>query len=427
LSMYLRGSRWRMQRERTKRRVNPALIGFILLMAASVCYFNQYVAPTLPLPKEPTQTPTQDSESFVSAAVVDFDEGNILQAISNYEQAIIADPANPAIYIELARMQVFAGRYEAAKTSVSNALLLSPDNPTALSILGWTLNFLGERDQAKAVLERALQLDPNNAIAHGFLAEVLADQEQFELAAEESRKAVELNGGLLEVRRSRGYVLELTGNYEEAAFQYEAALAINDRIADLHLALGRVYRAMERYEDAINEFVVADSLNPTDSLPNTYTGLIYITTGEFGKAVQAMLQAASEEPSNPFRYANLGVAYYRNRQPTEAMDALNLAIRGGTTTDGIVVNGILLDSPDVVPYFYIYGLLLARANRCSEALPISQALIASVPDDEVAVSNAEEMVAICEEVSNNPPTATPLAPIEPTRTAEPMFEATATY
>ncbi len=165
---------------------------------------------------------------------------------------------------------------------------------------------------------------------------------------------------------------------------------------------------MERYEDAINQFVVADSLNPTDPLPNTYTGLIYITTGEFGKAVQAMLQAASEEPSNPYRHANLGVAYYRNRQSEEALQALELALRGGTDDKGNVVPGLALDAPDVVSYYYIYGLLLARAQRCSEALPVSQALIAAVPNNQVAVDNANEMVRICEEGASLP-AGTPLA------------------
>ncbi|HKY79700.1 MAG TPA: tetratricopeptide repeat protein, partial [Anaerolineales bacterium] len=179
----------------------------------------------------------------------------------------------------------------------------------------------------------------------------------------------------------------------------------------LHLSLGRVYRAMERYDDAINEFVIADSLNPTDPLPNTYTGLIYITTGEFGKAVQAMQQAAIEDPSNAIRHANLGVALYRNRQASEALQAFRLAIRGGVTEDGAVVNGLSLDSPDVVPYFYMYGLLLSRSGRCAEALPIAQALIGNFEDDEIAVGNAEEMMAICEDQEGVEPTATP----EPTQ------------
>jgi len=145
--------------------------------------------------------------------------------------------------------------------------------------------------------------------------------------------------------------------------------------------------------------------------------------------VQAMLQAVSEDPSNPVRYANLGVAYYRNQQPDEALVALNLAIRGGETTDGVTVEGLLLNSADVVPYFYIYGLLLARAGRCGEAIPISQGLIAAVPDDEVAVGNAQEMVAICKGQVDNPPTTTPLpsATAQPTAPEEMNLVPTATY
>jgi tetratricopeptide (TPR) repeat protein len=223
----------------------------------------------------------------------------------------------------------------------------------------------------------------------------------------------------LEVRRSRGYVLEATGNYEDAIIQYEAALTINDRIADLHLSLGRAYRADERYEDAINEFVIADSLNPSDPLPDTYQGLIYITIGEFGKAVQAMQQAVRDDPTNPVRYANLGVAFYRNRQPEEALNAFQLALRGGTNADGLVVNALLLDRPDVVPYYYMYGLELARAGRCGEALPIASALKAAVPDDEIAFDNAETMEEICEDqVGRLQPTATPTATVPPTATED---------
>jgi tetratricopeptide (TPR) repeat protein len=403
-----------MQRQRTKRRSNPAFIGLLIALILASLYFNQYVAPTIPVPQAPTVTPTRDPESFVNAGAAAFAEGSLLQAIDNYEQAIMVDADNPAIYIELARVQVLAGRYEAAQTSASNALLLSPDNSLAHAILGWTLNFLGDRAGAEAALERALQLDPNSALAHAFYSEVLADQELYELAAQESRIAVELDGNLLEVRRSRGYVLELTGNYSEAAFQYEAALAINDRISDLHLALGRTYRAMDppRYDDAINQFVIADSLNPTDSLPDTYQGQIYLTIGEFGKAVQAMLQAASEDPSNAHRHGNLGVAYYRNQQPIEAIDELTLAIRGGTTADGLIVQGLPLDY-DVTVFYYIYGLLLARTGRCSEALPISQALVASVPEDPSAVANAEEMILICEGESDTPLIDTPTPTLTP--------------
>jgi hypothetical protein len=64
----------------------------------------------------------------------------------------------------------------------------------------------------------------------------------------------------------------------------------------------------------------------------------------------------------------------------------------------------------------MYGLLLARTARCPEALPISQALVASVPDDEDAQFNAQQMVLICEGQGGGQFTATPI----PANTPEPI-------
>jgi hypothetical protein len=58
-------------------------------------------------------------------------------------------------------------------------------------------------------------------------------------------------------------------------------------------------------------------------------------------------------------------------------------------------------------------LLLARTGRCSEALPISQALVASVPEDPSAVANAEEMILICEGESDTPLIDTPTPTLTP--------------
>jgi len=49
-----------------------------------------------------------------------------------------------------------------------------------------------------------------------------------------------------------------------------------------------------------------------------------------------------------------------------------------------------------VEYFTTYALLLARLNRCGEALPIAQLILANVPSDEIAVYNAQESMRICQ-------------------------------
>jgi hypothetical protein len=93
---------------------------------------------------------------------------------------------------------------------------------------------------------------------------------------------------------------------------------------------------------------------------------------------------------------NLGVMHYKNNQLAEAVTQLGLAIRGGTLEEGTTVEGLPLNYGTVAEYYAIYGLALAKLNRCNEAVPIFQAIRSGVPDDEINVYNAEQGLIICQ-------------------------------
>jgi len=92
----------------------------------------------------------------------------------------------------------------------------------------------------------------------------------------------------------------------------------------------------------------------------------------------------------------------------DAVIQLELAIRGGLAEDGREVQGLPLAEPGqavddrVVEYYYTYGLALAKLDRCEEAVRIFQALLQGVPDNEIAVFNAEEGLVICGELEPAP-------------------------
>jgi tetratricopeptide (TPR) repeat protein len=402
--MYLRGSKLNMRRKR-RSHSNPFVVLLLALMVGGAVYVNQIVVPETPPLFIPTPTATRNPESFVIEAENLFATGKLTQSIAAYEQAIRSDPNNAAIYVALARVQVFAAKYHDAQINAENALILNPNNPMAYAVLGWALGFEGDYLKAESSIKKSLELDANNPLVHAYYAEVIGKQIEagqgalgsMDKAAEESRTAIALAPNLLETRRARGYILELTGNYQEALVEYQAAAQYNDNIADIHMALGRNYRFLEQYDKAVEEFTRANALNPTDPLPNTYISRTYATVGEYAKAIQYAEQAVKVDPRDPYLYGNLGTMYYRNRKYEEAADALRYAIRGGTTPDGVEVSGLPLDYGRVAEYYYIYGLTLARLGNCSEALPLSQVIMKGVKDDETAVFNAQEMVRICKE------------------------------
>jgi tetratricopeptide (TPR) repeat protein len=135
--------------------------------------------------------------------------------------------------------------------------------------------------------------------------------------------------------------------------------------------------------------------------------------GDFSQAVQYADQAIKADLENPKLHGNLGVMYYKNNQLPESINQFGLAIHGGTLEDGTIIEGLPLDYGRVAEFYAIYGLALAKAFRCSEAIPIFQAILSGVPDDEINVYNAEQGLIICQENLD-----TSVSETEPTPTSE---------
>jgi tetratricopeptide (TPR) repeat protein len=292
--------------------------------------------------------------------------------------------------------------------------VVNGNNSMAYALRGWALGFQGDYLGADSSIQKAISLDGNNGVAYAYYAEVLALEYQsgknplglVQKATDASRTAQNLAPNALETHRARGIVLEITQNYEEAAREFEAAIAINPKIADMHLALGRNYRALNQYPKAVEQFNLAIALNPADPLPLTYIARTYLALGDFPLAIQYASQALKVSPSDPYMYGNLGTMYYGAKQFQNSLDPFRMALHGGTTSDGVQVQGLPMDNDRVVEYYYLFGLAAAKANQCSDARQVSQYLLQNVPDNETAVYNAKAMVEICQQWVDGTPTPT---------------------
>jgi len=409
--MYLKGSKWSMSRR--TRRSNPWRVILLFVLVGAAIYFNQVIVPDIPPPGIDTPTPTRPPESFVSEAENLANSGKMSMALTPYAEAIQSDPKSLSNYLAVASLQINTGDYQGALTSAENALLLNQNNSMANALRGLAKGYLKDYLVGEAAIKHAIELDQNNASAYAYLAEVIAlevqdgqgDLGSLDQAVQASRTAMNLGPNLLETHRARGIVLELTANYADAVQEFQAAIAINSNIADLHLALGRNYRFLQQYDKAIEEFNRANALNSTDPMANVNISRTYATVGEFAKAIQFAQAAIDISPEDPFLYGNLGTMQYSNRQYPDAINSLRLAVRGGKTDAGNEVKGLALDYGRVAEYYYRYGLALAHEGQCGEALQISQLLQEGVPNDDISVYNAQEMVNICKQLSEG--TSTP--------------------
>ncbi|HNY99724.1 MAG TPA: tetratricopeptide repeat protein [Anaerolineaceae bacterium] len=403
--MYLKGSKLSMTRRRKPLR--PWRILILLLLIGGALYVNQVIVPATPPLFIPTPTPTLPPEYYSNLARGLAEEGKLAQAIVAYKDAIKISPREPGLYVELARLQIYTSQYQDAIQTASDALVLNQKNATALALRGWALGLDGNYLEAINALKQAEELEPNNPVPYAYHAEILALQQQanqgglgtLEEAIELSKKAQSLGPNSLEAHRARGYILEITQNNTEAIAEFEAAIAINPNIADLHMALGRNYRAVELYDKAYEEFNKAIPLDPTNPLPKLYLSRTYETVGEYARAIQYGEMAIKDDPSDPYLHGNLGILFRRNGEIPKAIQSLRLAVRGGTTEDGTVVEGLPLDYGRIAQFYYTYGLALATGGECAEAIQISATLLQNVSADDIAVYNAQEIINICAQQS----------------------------
>jgi tetratricopeptide (TPR) repeat protein len=415
--MYLRGSKFNMNRRR--RRSNPLTIIILVLLVGGAWYVKQVIVPQTPPLFVSTPTPTIAPETYLADAQQLEAEGKYAQAIQNYTDALSLTPDNPAIFLNIARLQIYTSHFQEAVDNAGNALVSNPGNAQAMAMRGYALGRLGDSLTAESVLTEAIELDPNNPLPYAYMAEILAlrsqtaggDAEVLNRAIEYSRKAIDFGPNLLESHRARGIVLEFTTNYEDAVREFETAIAQNRYIADLHLYLGRNYRAIGEDSKAVTEYNTAISLNPSD--PEAYNSLsrTYARLGEYPNSVLFGLEAIKRAPTNPFFYGNLGTVYYRMGDYPRTIETLTIAVRGGTAATGETVEGLALDYWPVSEYYTMLGLALANQGNCGEALPIAQLVAEGVSIEEFSVANAQEIVNICQQIADGE-----LEPAEPTET-----------
>jgi tetratricopeptide (TPR) repeat protein len=428
--MYLKGSKWSMNKRRQP--IHWFRIIVLLLLIAAGLYFDKYIIPTVPQLGVPTPTATRPPESFITQGQNLFQQGKLTQSIQAYQQAISALPNDPATYVSLAEVQVFAGDYQGAQASAENALLLDPNNTMAHAMRAWALDFQGDTLNAEASIKKALEIDPRNAVAHAFYAEILVDggAENIPKAIEESQVAVSLAPDTLITHRARGYILASTGNFEEAAREYQAAIASSPNIPDLHIQLGQAYMSLGIYDQAVQEFARANALDPANPMPDYMTSRVYFVTGEPVKARQYAETAMTDAPTVARYHGNLGVMDYHNGMFTQAVKELGLAVNGGLTDDGQKVEPIELVPGQIriAEMYYTYALSLAKVGRCGETLQIAQMVQARIPTDDVSVTNVNQAITICQQglgtgtapaavsASGTPEMVTPTELVEPTET-----------
>jgi len=119
--------------------------------------------------------------------------GNLDEAVSRFQKALIYTPADVKIRSNLAYALALQGRLEDAIGQCEQILQASPDLPEAHNIFGLALLKQGKLDQAVTQLRVALQYQPDYAEAHFYLGQALAALGHRDEAIAHCKEALQLN------------------------------------------------------------------------------------------------------------------------------------------------------------------------------------------------------------------------------------------
>ena len=225
------------------------LIPFILIALWGCSFFPNILPKLISTPFTTASvfasaTATRDLASYTTEAEGLFAEGKLAQAIDTYNEAIRFKPDDPSTYVDVARVQVFAGKYDDAQVNAENAMLLDPNNSMAHAVRAWALIQKGDYVAADTSIQAAHQLDPDNGIIQAYKAFLYGGMyennagpsaDPLPVAIEASQNAVTLAPNNLEAHWARAYILQLTDNPEQAVQEYLLAIRINPNIAELNL------------------------------------------------------------------------------------------------------------------------------------------------------------------------------------------------
>lgn len=151
--------------------------------------------------------------------------GPLQRALDHYQQALEAQPDDPAAQIHLARLYLHEHDYDRAGAALQRSLQASPDSLEALATQVRLLERQGQHDASREVLGKALALQPDSAFLQHELGLWLTRHNQQEYALLAFSRAVELEPDNPDYRYVLAVTLHQLEQVEAAQKQLEAVIS----------------------------------------------------------------------------------------------------------------------------------------------------------------------------------------------------------
>lgn len=291
--------------------------------------------------------------------------GEMENAVTLYEQAIVIDPENSSLHEKL----------EAAKsgnTSYAYLQVRTPEQGIAEAFFDMArlLSQDFSDESARVFARLSVYLDPQMTQATFLLAQIAARNGRYDEAIALYNSITPESDHYLQAQRNAADILQDEGRSEEAIAALKNLFKTHHDLEAL-IQIGNIERMNENYEGAIKAYDKAfEEIGGTskDYWHLHYVrGMSYEQAGQWDKAEKDLLQALKYQPDHPYILNYLGYAWADKGEKLE--DALLMIEHAAELRPG---DGYITDS---------LGWVYYRMGRYDEAVPYLEQAVELMPYD----------------------------------------------
>ena len=379
-------------------------------------------------------------EGYNTAGVMYHQSQQVEEAIAAFKSALQINPRyQPAknnlhqLYREQGIAALAAETYPAAMSFLLEALQLNPTDSTLYNLTGEVYARGGDHQNAIAEYKKALRFNPGNidakqnlARSYNNLGVQLTQSQRWEEAVDAYRQARQLMPDLASVKTNltdlywkRANTLREKGNLDLAIEAYRELLEFDSGAIDAHSLLGDLYLQKRNYPQAIREFNMAFSADPDNVQARNNLIAVYHKYGQvldnqkrYDQAIAQLEAGLALAPAHINLRLSLAYVYEHTKDFDSArrvfeeilkLEPDNLQAKTGLVNLQIQRGNYLLnrkkytaalnafesipESDRGVGIYNTIGYLYLIKKQPLKALGIFDAVLADVPQDEVAYQN----------------------------------------
>ncbi len=276
---------------------------------------------------EPVKKRKKPDVDYVSRGKSYLKNGQIEDAITDFNKAIRLSPENAAAYFARGNAYYVNGQVDQAISDYDKAIELNPRYTNAYFSRGYYYQATGEYDKAISDFSKVIGIHPENALAYNYRGNAYFVQEQHQKAVDDYNMAIGLDSEYADAYINRGSYYQAIGEYDNAVSDYDKVISIRPEDAYAYYCRGAAHFAREQYQKASEDYSKAIALNP--GYADAYAGRGFIDHAigkEYAKAISDYSKAIELRPDNAETYKFRGDAYLSLNRSDDALSDFNKAI-----------------------------------------------------------------------------------------------------